>query len=247
MKLVAFFSFFCLFFSSNVLYSQQIKADSTNKFRLELGAAIGVGAIALNYINVSEKNNSNGSSSSSSSIGFSTDLLNEFTVYGLAKFSSNFGVGLEFGRLTHFEQIGGLRVSDISGFPITIPLNEYISGMYFSPFVKFGKISVGATFMSPVAGTYFARIDNYLGSDLNYESLDSTAQQSLQSSLQRYINVYGKYDYDATSLAGLPTIVYAKIGVNLQNPIDYSKYYDLKSHYRLFVSAGISLGFDVIK
>jgi hypothetical protein len=247
MKLIASFSFFCMFISSNLLYSQTIKTDTTAHFRLELGAAIGVGAMALNYINVSEKNSSNGSSSSSSTLGFSTDLLNEFTVYGLAKFNSTFGLGLEFGRLTHFEQIGSLRVSNNSGFPITVPLNEFISGIYVSPFVKFGKISVGATFMSPVAGTYFARVDDYLGSDLNYESLDSTAQQSLQSALQSYINVYGKYDYDATSLAGLPTIVYAKVGVNLQNPIDYSKNYDLKNHYRLFVTAGISMGFDVIK
>ena len=55
MKLIASFSFFCMFISSNLLYSQTIKTDTTAHFRLELGAAIGVGAMALNYINVSEK------------------------------------------------------------------------------------------------------------------------------------------------------------------------------------------------
>ncbi|MBI3258211.1 MAG: hypothetical protein HYZ54_01830 [Ignavibacteriae bacterium] len=238
-----YFSIFalCVFFLlTGSAFSQGSSSDSTSKFRLEIGAGLGVAAGCFSYLSM-------GGNNGSITTGTSTDLLNEYTIYGLAKFSKYVGVGLEFGRLTHFELIGGVRTYDYSGFPTTISVSEYISGMYFAPFVRVGQISVGATFMTPTAGTYFARAGGNVSTDADFEDLDTASQNNLKSAMQTYINVFGRYDHDVTNISGFPSTIYGKLGFNVQHPIDYGKFNELKSHVRLFLTVGASLHFNLIK
>ncbi len=266
MKSFVIFCICCFFITITTIFSQENNADSLDRFNLKIGANLGVAAMSFGYMTVeSYYNGGNGPTKFDySAYPIAVDFLNEYSIFTVAKVSKNIGIGLEFGRLTHFESIPNVRSFFENGAEgATFSSFEFISGFYFSPFVRIGQVSIGASYMSPSTGSYFVKIPTYISgkSDYTYEELSPDTQKRLEDALQATISVYGRYDYELVNIIGIPVSLYGKLAFNLQDPIDYSTYKgiqvqsqnrvhvynEMTKHLRAQLTIGISASFDAIK
>jgi len=217
------------------------KIEKSNGFKLVGGVGLGLASGSFNYFSFSNKSGSE----SSEIAGSSSDILNEYKLFVNSKFSESFGVGLEFGRLTYFKLAG----SSSNGFGMgNSEINQYISGLYFSPYLLVGNFQLGFSYMSPTPSTYFVRVDDDITSDYNYEDLSPNDQKVFDEILQAYLNVYVAYNIDLRENIDLPVTGYIKLGYDIQSPFDYTKTTSVVSQdIRAFMTIGVTYSFDLVK
>lgn len=266
MKSFIIFCVFCFFITGNTVFSQENSTDSLDRFNLKFGANLGIAAMSFGYMTLeSYYNGGNGPTKFDySAYPIAADFLNEYSIFAVAKVSKSVGIGLELGRLTHFESIPNVtRFFENGEQGGTFSSFEFISGFYFSPFVRIGQVSIGATYMSPSTESYFVKVPTQPNgkSSYMYDDLTPDTKKRLEDAVQSTINIYGRYDYELVNIIGIPVSLYGKLAFNLQNPIDYNTlkgtqaqsetrvnvYSEMKGNLRAQLTIGVSVSFDAIR
>lgn len=141
----SFIFFFIYIISVNNLFCNNQQIDTinqdNNKFRLEIGAGAAISSMSFGYVTYDKLNLEN--TSNETFLSFNSELLNENKLFIEAYFLSNYALGLEIGHLIYFQSTN----NDLSNGLTKERTNEYISGLYLSPYIVLSKFKIGGTFM----------------------------------------------------------------------------------------------------
>jgi len=249
MKNIRYFVFALIFiFEINITLCNNQQIDTVNlnndKFRLEIGAGAAIASMSFSYINYDKLDL--GITSKETFLAYNSEILNEYKLFIEAYFYANFALGLETGSLVYFHSTN----NNLSNGLTKVRTNEYISGLYLSPYIVLSKFKIGGTFMLSSKNSWsLGSITHFLPLK-DYTELNNEEKQKIDVILQNYYNVYVAYRNFLTNEYGTPVDYYIKFGVDLQSPLNYNSITNTNlnnfNNYRVFITIGISSQLDII-
>lgn len=227
----------CLTIATSIKSYTQDTTKKANKegFKLIVGGTIGLGAANFSFTKQTPKAGGEVNLTS----GLSTDILNEFSVVVLTKFDKTWGIGTEVGRLTYFESALGIGTNTV---------NSFISGLYVAPFLNVGQFKFGCSYMMPNEESFFFRANDNIATDVRYSSFTENEKELIKKLKQPHIAAFVRYDYEATTFADLPIVLFGKLSYDIQFPLDKGLTDNYKvEHFRGQLTLGGTLYFDLVK